>query len=156
MNRIAVRYFQTTAPKQQNEEPQNHKPDASLVDDSNAPLGWTTSCAVVYKDVITDEEAEAISNEILSNRMRRRRYEKGHWDSVITKFREIELFDLHQTMMEKQEEGILNDDGSDESLLLRAFQRIRNHFQRLPAQPKVSSANDSFLHFLAQSKELPA
>jgi len=127
VNGVAVRYFKTTTPKQQIEEPQNHKPDASLVDDSNAPLGWTTSCAVVYKNVITDEEAEAISNEILSNRMRRRRYEKGHWDSVITKFREIELFDLHQMMME----GIHNDDSDDSSsstaLILRAFQRIRNH-----------------------------
>lgn len=45
---------------------------------------------MVYENAVTEEEAAALVHDIES-RMKRRRYEKGHWDAVITQYKEIEL-----------------------------------------------------------------
>jgi hypothetical protein len=45
-------------------------PDPSLVDARYAPNDFDPSCAVVYRDFITSEEADLIANEMLS-RMKR-------------------------------------------------------------------------------------
>lgn len=46
--------------------------------------------ALVYTDFISPKQASALENDILK-RMRRKRFEKGHWDAVITNYKEIEL-----------------------------------------------------------------
>ena len=79
-------------------------PDPSLLDVSKAPAVWKPGSVVVYPDMVTEEQAQAISDELLSKRMRRRRYEQGHWDSVITHYREIELLDLHELLLQGREE----------------------------------------------------
>lgn len=49
---------------------------------------------MVYPDILTEEEANLITEDI-ADRLRRRRYEQGHWDAVITNYKEVELSDLH-------------------------------------------------------------
>ncbi|GFH53862.1 hypothetical protein CTEN210_10338 [Chaetoceros tenuissimus] len=46
--------------------------------------------ALVYTDFVSPKQASALENDILK-RMRRKRFEKGHWDAVITNYKEIEL-----------------------------------------------------------------
>lgn len=88
-------------------------PDPSLVDGRNAPTDYTADCAVVYQHVLTQEEGELLAQDILS-RMKRRRYEKGHWDAVITQYKEVELPD---SLFEKPEiSNIIN--------------RVRKHLEK--------------------------
>eukprot|EP00533_Pseudo-nitzschia_delicatissima_P002838 CAMPEP_0116110188 /NCGR_PEP_ID=MMETSP0327-20121206/17771_1 /TAXON_ID=44447 /ORGANISM="Pseudo-nitzschia delicatissima, Strain B596" /LENGTH=259 /DNA_ID=CAMNT_0003603321 /DNA_START=80 /DNA_END=859 /DNA_ORIENTATION=+ len=81
-------------------------PDPSLLDVSKAPAVWKPESVAVYPDMVTEEQAQAISDELLSKRMRRRRYEQGHWDSVITHYREIELLDLHELLLQGRQEEL--------------------------------------------------
>mmetsp|Transcript_12326 Transcript_12326/g.23580 ORF Transcript_12326/g.23580 Transcript_12326/m.23580 type:complete len:249 (-) Transcript_12326:28-774(-) len=55
-----------------------------------APAGYDGS-AVVYSDVITEEEESTVLLD-LKEFFKRRRYESGHWDAVIVKYKETELF----------------------------------------------------------------
>ena len=55
-----------------------------------APPDFPPSSAVVYEDAASEEEVGALVND-LGGLMRRRRYERGHWDSVISLYREVEL-----------------------------------------------------------------
>ena len=64
----------------------------SFVDARFAPHDFDPPSAVVYKDFVTEKEGESLVQDIM-DRMKRRRYEKGHWDAVITDFREVELLD---------------------------------------------------------------
>jgi alkylated DNA repair protein alkB family protein 7 len=64
-------------------------PDYDYVNLSNAPSHYDHS-AVVYPGFLSEEEGQEIVKEV-SKRMKRRRFEDGHWDSVISKYREIEL-----------------------------------------------------------------
>lgn len=70
------------------------KADASLVDARFAPSDFTPDASVVYPNVLTEDEANSILEDV-QGRLRRRRYEKGHWDAVITNYKEVELSDLH-------------------------------------------------------------
>lgn len=54
------------------------------------PTGYDNS-AVVYCNVISPEEQEHILGD-LKHIFRHRRYERGHWDAVIVKYKETELF----------------------------------------------------------------
>jgi len=65
-------------------------PDPLLVDASKAPSDFDPSSAVVYNDFISNDDGRALV-DVLQARTRRRRYEKGHWDAVITDYKEIEL-----------------------------------------------------------------
>jgi hypothetical protein len=55
---------------QQLQESTTYIPDPSLVDDSNAPSDFHPSCAVVYRNFISETEADLIANDILT-RMKR-------------------------------------------------------------------------------------
>ncbi|GKY94236.1 alpha-ketoglutarate-dependent dioxygenase alkB 7, mitochondrial [Mayamaea pseudoterrestris] len=66
-------------------------PNTLLVDHSDAPSDFDDS-AVVYSNVISEAE-ETLLVSTLSTVLKRRRYEKGHWDSVIAKYKELELSD---------------------------------------------------------------
>ena len=63
--------------------------DPAYVDLTNAPSTYDNS-ATVYPGFLTEEEGHALVKEV-SRRMKRKRFEDGHWDSVISKYREIEL-----------------------------------------------------------------
>eukprot|EP00934_Nitzschia_sp_Nitz4_P006031 Nitzschia sp. Nitz4//scaffold189_size62959//37418//38228//NITZ4_006311-RA/size62959-snap-gene-0.9-mRNA-1//-1//CDS//3329539905//6021//frame0 len=75
-------------------------PCIDWVDASHAPSDFTSDCAVVYPNFLTPEEGEMISSHVLT-RLKRRRYEKGHWDSVIVNYKEVELYEesLDQDML---------------------------------------------------------
>ena len=64
-------------------------PDYAYVNLTNAPLNYDNS-AVVYPGFLSEEEGQSLVEEV-SKRLKRRRFEEGHWDSVISKYREIEL-----------------------------------------------------------------
>lgn len=73
----------------------------SLVDARHAPHDFDPASAVVYKDFVTETEGESLVQDIVA-RMKRRRYEKGHWDAVITDFKEVELFDENSLQQESK------------------------------------------------------
>ena len=141
----------------------NSEPDHSLVDERNAPAFWRgvvdqnsnqPAPASVYREMVSKEEADAIASEILGNRMKRKRYEKGHWDSVITGYKEVELYDIHQLLEENENGSSSNsncDDGSTEAIAImaKAFGRIRKHLEKrhlpLGAQADCSSATVKWL-----------
>ena len=64
--------------------------DPRYVDSAAAPANFSPSSAVVYPEAISEQEADALVQDI-QLRMKRRRYEKGHWDAVITMYKEVEL-----------------------------------------------------------------
>ena len=105
--------------------------DPLLVDAQKAPASWQSSAAVVYHNAVTEEQASIISDEILGHRMRRRRYEKGHWDSVITGYRELELYDIHELVETMESESDPTIDASDVTAnIANAFWKIRKHLQQ--------------------------
>lgn len=44
----------------------------------------------VFRNVVTEAESSALVNDCETS-LRRRRYQTGHWDQVIEKYREVEL-----------------------------------------------------------------
>lgn len=64
--------------------------DRTHVNLHHAPNSFDASSAVVYPNFITEEEGKSFIKEI-SKRMKRRKFEEGHWDSVIVGYREVEL-----------------------------------------------------------------
>jgi len=69
-------------------------PNPDYVNLSSAPSNYDNS-AVVYPGFLSEEEGQSLVKEV-SKRMKRRRFEDGHWDSVISKYREIELATPHE------------------------------------------------------------
>lgn len=59
---------------------------------SGFALGGEAPYAAVFPDVITADEEQALLGE-LEPVFRRKRYEKGHWDSVIEDYKESERLD---------------------------------------------------------------
>ncbi|KAG7356270.1 2(OG)-Fe(II) oxygenase superfamily protein [Nitzschia inconspicua] len=88
-------------------------PDLSLVDARKAPIGFEPSFAVVYRDFVSPQEADVLVEDVLG-RMKRRRYEKGHWDAVITGYKEVEL----------------HDDSFASGTVLEMFDRTRQHLEQ--------------------------
>ena len=66
-----------------------HTPNFDYVNLTKAPSNYDNS-AVVYPGFLSEEEGQSLVEEV-SKRLKRRRFEEGHWDSVISKYREIEL-----------------------------------------------------------------
>jgi alkylated DNA repair protein alkB family protein 7 len=77
------------------------RPTASFVDARNAPHDFDPAFAVVHKDFVTETEGESLVHDI-ATRMKRRRYEKGHWDAVITDYKEVELLDAESLQEESK------------------------------------------------------
>jgi len=65
-------------------------PDPRYVNLQNAPVGFDVASAVVYPGFVTEEGGMSLIKEV-GKRLKRRRFENGHWDSVITGYREVEL-----------------------------------------------------------------
>ncbi len=112
--------------------------DPLLVDDRKAPASWRKSAAVVYRDVVTEEEASVISNEILGHRMRRKRYEKGHWDSVIAGYREMELYDIHELVESMDQHASKASEDGPAATMANNFWKIRNLLQQNHAVSPVT------------------
>ena len=72
------------------------------MDARKAPRNFDPSSACVYPDFLSLEESQAVEED-LRKLLKRRRYEDGHWDSVITKYKEIELFDESLLSVKSQE-----------------------------------------------------
>jgi alkylated DNA repair protein alkB family protein 7 len=70
----------------------NASPDPRYVNLRHAPNGFDITSAVVYPTFLTEQEGKSIIKEV-GQRMKRRPFENGHWDSVITGYREVELPD---------------------------------------------------------------
>lgn len=66
------------------------RPDPLMVNYTHAPPDFHPDSAVVYNFFLSKEEGESLAQDVAS-RMRRRRYEEGHWDAVITGYKEVEL-----------------------------------------------------------------
>lgn len=66
------------------------KPNQSLVNLNHAPIDFNPSSALVYENFISPSQGDILQNEILQM-MKRRKFEKGHWDAVISNYKEIEL-----------------------------------------------------------------
>eukprot|EP00980_Cylindrotheca_fusiformis_P014342 scaffold3827_cov179-Cylindrotheca_fusiformis.AAC.6 len=88
-------------------------PEPFYVDARNAPSDFSPSSAVVYSNALTPTQADLIVEDIRS-RMKRRRYEKGHWDAVIINYKEIEL----------------PDSSFDDPEIPKIFHRLRQHLEK--------------------------
>ena len=55
--------------------------DPRHVDARRAPAGFDAASAVVYPGFVTEEEGRALAKEA-GRRLRRRRFEAGHWDGA--------------------------------------------------------------------------
>lgn len=99
----------------------NIHPDPSHVNLQHAPPSYDKSAAV-YPGFITKEEAKSFIKEV-SKRMKRRRFEEGHWDSVIVGYREVEL------AVPDDLPSQLTTTDAEEPLFVDAVRRIRNHLE---------------------------
>lgn len=70
--------------------PRTHQPMKNFVDKSRAPSDFEDRFALVFSDIISEAESDALIQDI-HLKMKRKRWEEGHWDSVITKYKETEL-----------------------------------------------------------------
>lgn len=68
---------------------------------------WDNESAVVYPNIISESDEQNLIS-ILETKFKRRRYEQGHWDSVIVKYREVELFDEEMDNLKSFLEPIRN------------------------------------------------
>ena len=80
--------------------------------------------------MITKEEGEFLAGYVES-RMRRRRYERGHWDSIISGYREVELPIPSDLTLFNGGSGIVPSPLSEESSSASAIvERIRSAIER--------------------------
>ena len=112
------RYVNSTA------APTDFLADPRYVDSTAAPADFSPSSAVVYPEAMSQDEADALVQDI-QNKMRRRRYEKGHWDSVISHYKEVEL-----PLPTESSIGGAGGPQPLSELSVTAIQRIRNQLER--------------------------
>jgi len=107
--------------------------DATYVNLIQAPAAFDKSSAVVYPNFITHEEGKSFIKEA-SKRMKRRKFEEGHWDAVIVRYREVELL---------IDDDVPNDapkDSNDTPPFVNAIRRTR---QYLAAKHLPTGVSDS-------------
>lgn len=97
----------------------------SYVDLSNAPPSFDAASVAVYPGFIDLSESKSLVKEA-SKRMKRRRFEDGHWDSVITGYREVELPTPDEEHRPITDRG--QDDG-DLPLYAGVIQKTRKHLE---------------------------
>ena len=118
-----------------------HDPDPSLVNAQNAPqMNYVPGCAVVYRNVLSEQLEKLLIKEI-SGRMKRRRYERGHWDAVITGYKEIELADISFPLQSHDNNAAMRDDEVEAIPIV--FEEIRQHLAERHLLPDHSSSNDN-------------
>ena len=121
-HRLQVNTFATDALAATNRK----SPDPRYVNLKNAPEGFDVASAVVYPRFISAEEGKALIKEA-STRLKRRRFEDGHWDAVIQGYREVELSTPYDR--QKPEEFNLDIDINDPSMPLfaKVIEETRRH-----------------------------
>jgi len=68
------------------------RPNPTHVNLTHAPKDFDLTSAVVYDNFISPLQGNKLQKDILNlMKQRRKRFEKGHWDAVITQYKEIEL-----------------------------------------------------------------
>ncbi len=71
---------------------QIQEPNHLFINSNFAPKNFNPKSARVYTNIITSTEGSILQNDLLQHMKRKRRkFEKGHWDSVITNYKEIEI-----------------------------------------------------------------
>lgn len=100
--------------------------DPSLVDAAISPSDFVSDAAVVYPDAVSEEEGRILLRDVQA-KMKRRRYEKGHWDAVITDYKEVEL-----PLPSDGSYPSLSPLSSDSDAILR---RLRSHLSALHFGP---------------------
>lgn len=95
-------------------------PDPTYVNLRNAPGGFDAASAVVYPGFLSEVEGKSLIKEV-GQRMKRRRFENGHWDSVITGYREVELPD---------EQFSSSPCVADENIAFQVVRKTRRHLEK--------------------------
>ena len=114
--------------------------DRRLVNIQNAPDGFDASSAVVYPHFLTEAEEKAMIEEA-GRRLKRRRFEDGHWDAVIKQYREVELPTPDDQF--PRQGGVENDDtGVYVPPFVKVIEKTRRHLENHHFN-EYSSSNDS-------------
>ena len=112
------------------------RPDPHYVDFRKAPDDFDPSAAVVYDSIITQSESDALLQD-LQPQLKRRRYERGHWDAVIVKYKETELTLSNLSPTSKE-----------------MLQRLQSHVYQHHLQPLLakndSNNNDTMMNDVAR------
>jgi alkylated DNA repair protein alkB family protein 7 len=98
--------------------------DPAYVDLTHAPTTYDNS-ATVYPEFLTEEEGHVLVKEV-SRRMKRKRFEDGHWDSVISKYREIELTIPNEETNSRLFGAALDDESTIHPDFAQTILRTRN------------------------------
>ncbi len=80
----------------------------------------------MYPGFITETEGNALVAEA-SRRLKRRRFENGHWDSVITGYREVELSTPDDQY--PRHDFDVEDEAAHVPSYVKAIQKTRNHLE---------------------------
>ena len=112
------------------------KHDTRYVDVKNAPLDFDISSAFVYPNFITDDEGRYLINES-ARRLKRRKFEDGHWDSVITGYREVELSTPNERVQHQ-------DMHEDVPQFAKTIHKTRKHL----AANHFNKSNNNNIHWL--------
>ncbi|KAL9181178.1 hypothetical protein ACHAXT_009983 [Thalassiosira profunda] len=91
-------------------------PEPRCTNTQHAPEGFDPASAAVYPNFLTEAEGKSLIKEA-SKRLKRRRFENGHWDSVITGYREVEL----------SQDCSSPADQNDVPLFAKVIERTRSH-----------------------------
>ena len=104
----------------------DRRPDPTHVNFQNAPEGFDVTSAVVYPNFLTEDESKSLVKEA-SRRLKRRRFENGHWDSVITDYREVEMSSPDIDF--NNEHDISKDTGGSLPQFAKVIQETRRHLE---------------------------
>lgn len=107
----------------------------NFVDSTQAPSTYCPKSALVYENAVTEAEAKAVVQDIES-RTKRRRYEKGHWDAVITQYKEIELPLPSESSSPASTAAVLSDTS------IQVIERIRNQLELQQFGPNGAADQD--------------
>lgn len=110
-------------------------PDPTHLNLIHAHPSYDANSALVYPNFITEEEGKSFIKEV-SKRMKRRRFEQGHWDSVIVGYREVEL--VIPDDLPSDSSSTLNSEEHNTSLFVDAVRRTRKHLEAKHLPPDES------------------
>jgi alkylated DNA repair protein alkB family protein 7 len=92
------------------------------------PYQFHPNSALVYPNFISDSEASSLESDVMK-RMRRKRFEKGHWDAVIKDYKEVELM-MSSQGQETQHPVAHNRQHAMSQVSAEAIRRVRDHISK--------------------------
>ncbi len=96
----------------------------TYVNSKEAPESFDPASAVVYDSFISPSQGDVLIRDIM-NIMKRKRFERGHWDAVITQYKEIELPQMHQLHGQPQQQRRTLSKESHE-----VIEKVRYHIEQ--------------------------